>query len=168
MSPDLPRDLRFRRSIRKSVSSYPRSAPVPHILTLVIILILIGVKRRRHAQGRRFLSSHFTMCSSKFIILALWKSFKLKAYRMFSRYVYSTCILNTKPRGKCFVRYLSTNSFLPLSDTSTVRTYFPCSLYMYISFSLSSLKPCAASGLVFFFNRYFCFIFAGSQQFITL
>ena len=38
MSPDLPRDLRFRRSIRKSVSSYPRSAPVPNIVTLVNIL----------------------------------------------------------------------------------------------------------------------------------
>ena len=32
MSQDLARDLRFRRSIRKSVSSYPRSVPVPHIL----------------------------------------------------------------------------------------------------------------------------------------
>ena len=59
-----------------AISSYPRSASVPHILTLVIILILIGFKRRPHARGRRFLSSHFTMCSSKFIILALWKSFK--------------------------------------------------------------------------------------------
>ena len=121
MSPDLPRDLRFRRSIRKSVSSYPRSAPVPNNLTLVKILILIGFKRRRHTQGRRFLSSHFTMCRSKFIILARWKSLKQKADRMISRYVYCTCILNTKPHGKCFVRYLSTNLFLHLSDTSTTR-----------------------------------------------
>ena len=46
---------------------------VPHILTLVIILILIGFKKTTSAQGRRFLSSHFTMHSSKFIILALCK-----------------------------------------------------------------------------------------------
>ena len=47
-----------------------------YLISLPSFLILIGFKRRRHTQGRRFLSSHFTMCSSKFIILARWKSLK--------------------------------------------------------------------------------------------
>ena len=77
--PDLPQEIRFRLSIRKSLSIYPRSAPVPHILTLVRIFIFLDFDwRRRHTQGRHFLSSYFTMCRSKKVctIFAPCKSLK--------------------------------------------------------------------------------------------
>ena len=57
---------------------------------------------------------------------------------MISRYVYCTCKLNTKPHGKCFVRYLRTfkHEFVFASLwyvnssclNNTVRAYFPCTI----------------------------------------
>ena len=87
MSPDLPRDLRFRRSIRISISTTCTLCPYPRYNFYTSRFWLKTASR----TGASF-SSYFTTCSSKTfcIILAVWKSLKYMADRMYTVHVYYT------------------------------------------------------------------------------
>ena len=87
---------------------------------------------------------------------------------MISRYVYCTCILNTKLHGKRFVRYLSATLFcISWISQQLVRKYRTRILSIYYSKCIFPLVNLALCGLVLFFKRCFLFSFTSSQHFIT-